>query len=409
MKYATCTPRRAHIALYAVVFILLQFFISIKDVHAEIYGSSDTTYIHNGIDGATALQFSVVATTTLRYVEIYATATTTDTVRYMQYYAPIVLGVPGIIVTATRYSTWLQSETPSWQLYDFSTSTYYIYPNNDYELRTDTASCCDLIGSASSTAETPYAGWAIRVYTGSSAPETLAVQPAKIISISPEYGSTTASTTTNLLMTFHNDGQYNSASVQLSNYDPDGFGFLYSTATPSVVGTTTIDFGSFNLVPGYWVGSFNLLSDTSGTLSFPASFVASSSRTTDAWYDKISASSTAEIQSYCAGKSGIDAILCKIPDAIISGISFLLKPSDNTFDRFKSLKTSIENKPPFGYISVSLDVIDGLTASSTGIFALQQEGNITTTIFDPIKSGLSMILYVFWAFVMFHRVRHIDI
>lgn len=418
MKYSTLVYRTLVISVYAVVFPFYAHatvFIPINPdssvIHA--YSNSPNSFIYASTTVTAPMPY-LGQMTTQRYTAGYATPEEITADTYITHtQAP----KPSFCTSTTTmcYQGNNGATTTIYQLNSFSvnpgywyknfTLYWYICDNNGAILGGSCANENDIRSSPI----VYYFAVDFDVSTLQATPKRLDLTPAYIVSISPAYGSTTASTTVNLSMTFRNDGQYNSVSVQLSNYDPNGYGFLYSTSTPTSTGTTTVNFGSFDLLQGYWVGTFNMLSDTAGTISMPAQFLASSSVILDSWYEQISASSTAEIQSYCAGKTGLDGILCKIPDAIISGMSFLIKPSDTTFDRFKSLKTAIEKKPPFGYISVSLDVINGLTASSTGIFSLQQEGNITATIFDPIKNGLGMVLYVFWAFVMFHRVRHIDI
>jgi hypothetical protein len=419
MKYATSLYKVAYIALYAVCFPILAnatTFIPINPDSSFLNAVSQSPSFYYASTTATAPMPYLGQVTTLRFTsgyatpqeieaDIYATHTTsakpalctsTTTMCYS--------GNNGATSTTGVYNSQHYSATPNLYYKNF-TEYWYFCDSNGIVL----GGSCSNENDIRSSPIVYYFAVDFDVNTLQATPQRLDLTPAYIISISPAYGSTTATTTVELSITYRNDGQYNSVGFSIANYDPDGFGLLVTTTTPMTTGTTTVNFGNFELVQGYWTGSFSMVSDTAGTISQPIYFLASSSRTLDAWYEKISASSTADIQSYCAGKSGIDAILCKIPDAIIAGVSFLFKPSDTTFDRFKSLKTSIEKKPPFGYISVSLDVVNGLTASSTGIFSLQQEGNITATIFDPIKNGIGMILYVFWAFVMFHRVRHIDI
>ncbi len=87
-----------------------------------------------------------------------------------------------------------------------------------------------------------------------------------------------------------------------------------------------------------------------------------------------------------------------------NALVFAFVPAESSFDRFITLKDQLVNKPPFGYFALLASGLSGLNSTSTPAFALATEDNIVTTIFDPIKTGLSWLLWVFFGVWLYKRV-----
>lgn len=104
--------------------------------------------------------------------------------------------------------------------------------------------------------------------------------------------------------------------------------------------------------------------------------------------------------------------LCQITNWLLSGLFAMLKalfiPSQNIFDKFTNLIQAIAPKPPIGYFFAIKDIISGVGATSTATFVLPGVASLGT-FFDPIKTGISFLLWFGFIFWIFNRVRHLDI
>jgi len=90
--------------------------------------------------------------------------------------------------------------------------------------------------------------------------------------------------------------------------------------------------------------------------------------------------------------------------------AFLFIPSDDATGQFSSLIETIKQKPPFGWIVETFDSLESIDpATATATFTLEQVTPITTAIFDPIRTGLSWLLYFIFAFYLFNRFKDIII
>ena len=92
-----------------------------------------------------------------------------------------------------------------------------------------------------------------------------------------------------------------------------------------------------------------------------------------------------------------------------NALVFAFVPAESSFDRFITLKDQLINKPPFGYFALLADGLSGLNATSSSAFTLATEDNITNVIFDPIKTGLSWLLFVFFGVWLYKRVVTIQL
>lgn len=86
---------------------------------------------------------------------------------------------------------------------------------------------------------------------------------------------------------------------------------------------------------------------------------------------------------------------------------FLFRPSDNDFSQFTTLKSAVINKPPFGYFSQIQNVLNGFS-TSTPAYALATSAPLTDNVFNPLKTGLSWILWLVFGFWIFYRIKHFE-
>jgi hypothetical protein len=77
-----------------------------------------------------------------------------------------------------------------------------------------------------------------------------------------------------------------------------------------------------------------------------------------------------------------------------------------------NLKSQIENKPPFGYFTIISDGLNGLNATGTATTSLDQivlPDYLKTSIFDPIKDGLAILLWFILCVFLFNRIKNIQL
>lgn len=101
---------------------------------------------------------------------------------------------------------------------------------------------------------------------------------------------------------------------------------------------------------------------------------------------------------------GINNIFGCIKNAFI----WAFIPQESIFDRWDSLWSRIENKPPFGYLTATKNALMGVNSTSTPAFSF---GTIpfTDSIFDPIKLLLVIALWVIYAFFFIGRLDKLDL
>jgi hypothetical protein len=88
---------------------------------------------------------------------------------------------------------------------------------------------------------------------------------------------------------------------------------------------------------------------------------------------------------------------------------WLFVPSPATLNQFSTLGDTLKNKPPMGYF---YRVKDALVFSATSTPAFNLENASTTlaaSIYNPLKSGITFLLWLAFGFWIFNRIRHLDL
>jgi hypothetical protein len=94
---------------------------------------------------------------------------------------------------------------------------------------------------------------------------------------------------------------------------------------------------------------------------------------------------------------------------IKNGLRWAFTVPPITFDKFGDLKTQIQNKPPFGYITGIYTTLGGFNNSTNGVYTLVPSSDINNMIFTPIKNGLAWVLYIVLAIALFKRFKDINV
>jgi len=108
----------------------------------------------------------------------------------------------------------------------------------------------------------------------------------------------------------------------------------------------------------------------------------------------------------CEGTNLIEDIGCAITNKLQDILKYLFLPSQTAFNGFTQIKTSIENKPPFGYFTSVNTALNDLEIGTpdlvlAGIASLG-------VIFNPIRTIMTSILWILFAIWLIHRVRSIE-
>jgi hypothetical protein len=87
----------------------------------------------------------------------------------------------------------------------------------------------------------------------------------------------------------------------------------------------------------------------------------------------------------------------------------LFSPSSESLTQYNGLYAQFINKPPFGYIVAIQNALKGINITATSPFTLESMPILNTYIFDPIRLALGWVLWVAFAFVLYHRLKNIAI
>lgn len=122
----------------------------------------------------------------------------------------------------------------------------------------------------------------------------------------------------------------------------------------------------------------------------------------------ISLDYTATLQNllnYPEYECGITSITGCIKNAAI----WLFFPTIDTIQNYNKLIDVIQSKPPVGYFTMVKSNISGLSATSTKAFNLIIPASIKNNIFNPFDIGVAGILWLFFIFNFYKRLKHITI
>jgi len=88
---------------------------------------------------------------------------------------------------------------------------------------------------------------------------------------------------------------------------------------------------------------------------------------------------------------------------------YLFSPSADVFNRFNTLKDDLKDHAPFGYFTSAYNALSTLSGSSTPTFALAEVTPIMTYIFNPLKTGLSWLIWIVALIFIYKRLTNIHI
>lgn len=84
-------------------------------------------------------------------------------------------------------------------------------------------------------------------------------------------------------------------------------------------------------------------------------------------------------------------------------------PSQQVISRFYSLLELIQSKPPIGYFSIIKQNISNISATSTPAFSVVIPAHLKSLIFDPFDTAIAVIIWIYFVFMFYKRLKHIQI
>jgi hypothetical protein len=88
---------------------------------------------------------------------------------------------------------------------------------------------------------------------------------------------------------------------------------------------------------------------------------------------------------------------------------FLFVPNSDTLNRFSTLGDAIKTKAPVGYFYSIKNALSAINSTTTKAFNLTQYASITDNVFGPLRTGLGIILWLFFGVWLFKRLQHFEL
>jgi len=112
-----------------------------------------------------------------------------------------------------------------------------------------------------------------------------------------------------------------------------------------------------------------------------------------------------DLALYPEYECGITSMMGCIKNALI----WTFYPTQDALDSWTALKTTLETKAPIGYFYSVKNAVGGLSATSTPSFSLTIPAHLKQYIFDPFDIGIAGILWFFFIFHFYKRLKTIQI
>ena len=104
-----------------------------------------------------------------------------------------------------------------------------------------------------------------------------------------------------------------------------------------------------------------------------------------------------------------DCDLTHIMGCFKNALIWTFYPTQDALDSWTSLKTTLETKAPIGYFYSVKNAVGGLSATSTPSFSLTIPSHLKQYFFDPFDTGIAGILWFFFIFHFYKRLKNIQI
>jgi hypothetical protein len=92
---------------------------------------------------------------------------------------------------------------------------------------------------------------------------------------------------------------------------------------------------------------------------------------------------------------------------LIYGVCRLFVPQASDFVIFNIMKSYVQNKPPFGYIGLTVSALQNLNSGTPGFWF--PDLTAYALVLDPVRTGINMLLWILFVFWLFYKFRNIEL
>lgn len=288
--------------------------------------------------------------------------------------------------TNTYFFSFLNIPNGSLTKVDSNNKAYLLWYRNEVPpppTPPDTSSRIDSISVSTSTGKVNITGyWNATTTTG-------IFQQLEFYQDSPLYGVESYSTV-------------NATSTGAFNLD-----FDYRDAITPYTGTTTssisskIDFyANLYQKDNNYYNPFGELDIRYSTLLDATSTILTAS-TTNTWELSTSTSILAYPEYECA--------ITSLTGCFKNAMIWIFYPSSDSMEKYNSFIELIQRKPPVGYFTTVKSSIENLSSTSTSAFTITIPNHLNQYFFNPMDLGIAGILWIYFLFMFYKRLKHIQL
>jgi hypothetical protein len=111
----------------------------------------------------------------------------------------------------------------------------------------------------------------------------------------------------------------------------------------------------------------------------------------------------------CESASSITEVaVCAFSTSMQQLLTLFFGVEPGILDGFVHLSNDIKNKPPIGYLTAIISDFGSLDGSGSGSYTLSIPTELQTAIFDPLKTGIAIILWLVFGVWLLNRIRHFN-
>lgn len=171
---------------------------------------------------------------------------------------------------------------------------------------------------------------------------------------------------------------------------------------------------------GVYLWNKNINMPYTGNYTVQARLYESSTGSTTLWSNSVSfgLASTTEVLNGNISTTTVGVLgteICDILDVachLKNVLIVLFQPSTASVSQLVGYKTQIQNKPPFGYITILVTNLGNLsttTATSSRPFNITIPTGLNDLIFNPLRVGLNALLWFVGLVWLYNRLKHIQL
>lgn len=180
-------------------------------------------------------------------------------------------------------------------------------------------------------------------------------------------------------------------------------GFGYGEQTSSYNIAHNVPFGNYDLTITLLDSNLNLLDSTTssnitfGTTSHAITFL------------EAYGASSSDIYNISQLATSSECSISNITGCFKNAIIWAFYPSEGALMRYDGLITVIKQKNPTGYFYIVKDILTGISTSTSKTFNIVLPSSIKTYIINPVDVGIASIIWIFFVFMFYKRLKKIQL